>query len=171
MYQLLKKSPHSALKHFFKEYWYLYTSGGKSSSVSNTPTPEEAIYFYPKNKPAIFLDEEFIETPDTVIIRQQTKREVRRLHLQNAPAAAAACLAEKSVLFGGHSTVRITKFKHALRHNLPVIIVSFYTDQPTWGKIVEHRKLGVHVPVKSLTQKNFFQLFALHIQTKSKTTL
>lgn len=38
-----------------------------------------------------------------------------------------------------------------LRHNLPVIIVSFYTDQPTWGKIVEHKKLGVHIPIKSLS--------------------
>ena len=38
-----------------------------------------------------------------------------------------------------------------LRNNLPVIIVSFYTDQPTWGKIVEKRKLGIHIPVKSLT--------------------
>lgn len=38
-----------------------------------------------------------------------------------------------------------------LRNNLPVIIVSFYTDQPTWGKIVEHKKLGAHIPVKSLT--------------------
>lgn len=38
-----------------------------------------------------------------------------------------------------------------LRHNLPVIIVSFYTDQPTWGKIVERKKLGVHLPAKSLS--------------------
>lgn len=38
-----------------------------------------------------------------------------------------------------------------LRHNLPVIIVSFYTDQPTWGKIVERKKLGVHIPVKTLS--------------------
>lgn len=38
-----------------------------------------------------------------------------------------------------------------LRHNIPVVIVSFYTDQPTWGKIVEHRKLGIHIPVKLLT--------------------
>ncbi|HPI12223.1 MAG TPA: glycosyltransferase [Catalimonadaceae bacterium] len=38
-----------------------------------------------------------------------------------------------------------------LRHSLPVIIVSFYTDQPTWGKIVERKKLGVHMPVKSLS--------------------
>ncbi|MGF7082250.1 glycosyltransferase [Mucilaginibacter sp. UYCu711] len=37
-----------------------------------------------------------------------------------------------------------------LRHNLPVIIISFYTDQPTWGKIVERRNLGVHIPVKKL---------------------
>jgi UDP:flavonoid glycosyltransferase YjiC (YdhE family) len=38
-----------------------------------------------------------------------------------------------------------------LRNNLPVIIVSFYTDQPTWGKIVEKKKLGFHIPVKKLT--------------------
>jgi UDP:flavonoid glycosyltransferase YjiC (YdhE family) len=38
-----------------------------------------------------------------------------------------------------------------LRNNLPVIIISFYTDQPTWGKIVEKKKLGFHIPVKALT--------------------
>ena len=40
-----------------------------------------------------------------------------------------------------------------LRNNLPVIIVSFYTDQPTWGKIVEQKKLGFHIPVKKLSAK------------------
>jgi len=38
-----------------------------------------------------------------------------------------------------------------LRNNLPVIIVSFYTDQPTWGKIVEQKKLGIHIPAKRVT--------------------
>ncbi|TFF40745.1 glycosyltransferase [Mucilaginibacter psychrotolerans] len=38
-----------------------------------------------------------------------------------------------------------------LRYNLPVIIISFYTDQPTWGKIIERKQLGVHIPVKKLT--------------------
>jgi UDP:flavonoid glycosyltransferase YjiC (YdhE family) len=38
-----------------------------------------------------------------------------------------------------------------LRNNLPVIIVSFYTDQPTWGKIIERMKLGVHIPLKKLS--------------------
>jgi sterol 3beta-glucosyltransferase len=38
-----------------------------------------------------------------------------------------------------------------LRNYLPVIIVSFYTDQPTWGKIVERKKLGIHIPAKKLT--------------------
>ena len=48
-----------------------------------------------------------------------------------------------------------------LRHNLPVIIVSFYTDQPTWGKIVEYRKLGVHIPVKSLTAGKLISAISL----------
>ncbi len=38
-----------------------------------------------------------------------------------------------------------------LRNNLPMVIVSFYTDQPTWGKIVEHENLGYHIPIKSLS--------------------
>ena len=38
-----------------------------------------------------------------------------------------------------------------LRNDLPVIIVSFYTDQPTWGKLIANRKLGAHIPVKRLT--------------------
>ncbi len=41
-----------------------------------------------------------------------------------------------------------------LRNNLPVIIVSFYTDQPTWGKIVERKKIGIHIPAKNLTGEN-----------------
>lgn len=48
-----------------------------------------------------------------------------------------------------------------LRNNLPVVIVSFYTDQPTWGKIVEHRKLGVHIPVKSLTAEKLISAIRL----------
>ncbi|MFN8310881.1 MAG: glycosyltransferase [Chitinophagales bacterium] len=38
-----------------------------------------------------------------------------------------------------------------LRSHLPVIIVSFYTDQPTWGKIVVRKKLGHHIPIKKLS--------------------
>lgn len=38
-----------------------------------------------------------------------------------------------------------------LRNHLPVIIISFYTDQPTWGKIVENKKLGAHIPIKKLS--------------------
>jgi UDP:flavonoid glycosyltransferase YjiC (YdhE family) len=38
-----------------------------------------------------------------------------------------------------------------LRNYLPVIIVSFYTDQPAWGKIIALKKLGIHIPAKKLT--------------------
>ncbi len=40
-----------------------------------------------------------------------------------------------------------------LRHNLPVVVVSFYTDQPTWGKLVVRNGLGVHIPVRTLTSE------------------
>ena len=55
-------------------------------------------------------------------------------------------LCKLGVFHGGAGTLATM-----LRHNLPVIIVSFYTDQPTWGKIVERKKLGIHIPVKSMT--------------------
>lgn len=48
-----------------------------------------------------------------------------------------------------------------LRNDLPVIVVSFYTDQPTWGKLIEHRKLGVHIPAKSLTVDKL--IAAIHV--------
>ncbi|MCU0469762.1 MAG: glycosyltransferase [Arcicella sp.] len=44
-----------------------------------------------------------------------------------------------------------------LRNNLPVIVVSLYTDQPTWGKIVERKKLGFHIPAKKLTAKKLIK--------------
>lgn len=63
---LPKKPPHPALKQFIKEYWYLYLSKGSSVPLSNTPTLEEAIYFYPKSKPAVFIDGKFAQSPDTI---------------------------------------------------------------------------------------------------------
>ena len=53
-----------------------------------------------------------------------------------------------------------------LRNNLPVIIVSFYTDQPAWGKIIERKHLGVHLPAKRLTAKKLLAAIAL-VQTDS----
>jgi sterol 3beta-glucosyltransferase len=51
-----------------------------------------------------------------------------------------------------------------LRNNLPVIIISFYTDQPTWGKIIERMQLGVHVPVKKLTSAKLLDAI-VYVQT------
>lgn len=50
------------------------------------------------------------------------------------------------VFHGGAGT-----FAAMLRHGLPVVIVSFYTDQPTWGKIAVKKQLGTHVPYKQLS--------------------
>ena len=47
-----------------------------------------------------------------------------------------------------------------LRNHLPVIIISFYTDQPTWGKIVERMKLGVHIPLKKLNSAKLLSALA-----------
>jgi UDP:flavonoid glycosyltransferase YjiC (YdhE family) len=58
-----------------------------------------------------------------------------------------------------------------LRNNLPVIIVSFYTDQPSWGKIVEHRKLGIHIPIKSLTANKLIASIRLALTDEIKNNI
>jgi sterol 3beta-glucosyltransferase len=55
-------------------------------------------------------------------------------------------LCKVGVFHGGAGTLAAM-----LRSDLPVIIVSFYTDQPIWGKIIEKRKLGLHIPAKKIT--------------------
>jgi sterol 3beta-glucosyltransferase len=62
---------------------------------------------------------------------------------------------KKGVFHGGAGTLAAM-----LRNNLPVIIISFYTDQPTWGKIIERKGLGVHIPVKKLTSVKLINALA-----------
>ena len=59
------------------------------------------------------------------------------------------------IFHGGAGTIAAM-----LRNNLPVIIISFYTDQPTWGKIIERKGLGVHIPVKKLTSAKLINALA-----------
>ena len=48
-----------------------------------------------------------------------------------------------------------------LRNNLPIVIISFYTDQPTWGKIIKRMKLGVHIPVKKLSAERLISALTI----------
>jgi sterol 3beta-glucosyltransferase len=58
-----------------------------------------------------------------------------------------------------------------LRNDLPVIIISFYTDQPTWGKIVEKKKLGVHIPFKKLNTRNILDGIKVAQSTEIKESV
>ncbi len=51
-----------------------------------------------------------------------------------------------AVIHGGVGTTAAV-----LRAKVPVIIVSIVADQPWWGKIIERKNLGVHIPFKKLT--------------------
>lgn len=57
-----------------------------------------------------------------------------------------------AVIHGGAGTLATV-----LRSQIPVIIASRYTDQPTWGKIVEKKKAGIHIPFQKLNSKNLLQ--------------
>jgi sterol 3beta-glucosyltransferase len=51
-----------------------------------------------------------------------------------------------------------------LRANIPVIIISIIADQPWWGKIIEQKGVGIHIPFKKLTAK---KLMSALIKTES----
>ena len=49
------------------------------------------------------------------------------------------------VIHGGIGTIAA-----ALKAKTPPIISSIFADQPLWGKLIEDRKLGLHIPFKKL---------------------
>ncbi|HLX93869.1 MAG TPA: glycosyltransferase [Puia sp.] len=53
-----------------------------------------------------------------------------------------------AIIHGGIGTVAAT-----LKAKIPAIIVSIFADQPLWGKLIDKRKLGVHLPFKRLTTR------------------
>ena len=53
-----------------------------------------------------------------------------------------------AVIHGGVGTTAAV-----LKAKIPAIIISIIADQPWWGKIIERKKLGVHIPFKKLTSQ------------------
>ena len=51
-----------------------------------------------------------------------------------------------AIIHGGIGTTAA-----GLKAKLPLIIVSIIADQPWWGKIIERKNLGIHIPFKKLT--------------------
>jgi len=51
-----------------------------------------------------------------------------------------------AVIHGGIGTIAAV-----LKSKIPAIILSVFGDQPWWGKIIEDKKLGFHIPFKKLT--------------------
>lgn len=51
-----------------------------------------------------------------------------------------------AIFHGGAGTL-----SNVLKSQIPVIIISIFADQPTWGKIVAQKKLGIYIPAKKIT--------------------
>jgi len=51
-----------------------------------------------------------------------------------------------AIIHGGAGTLTTV-----LKAMIPVIVVSIFFDQPTWGRIVSKKNIGVHLPMKKLT--------------------
>ena len=57
-----------------------------------------------------------------------------------------------AIIHGGIGTISA-----ALRSGTPIIVVSILADQPVNGKMIEQKKLGYHLPFKSLSPENLLQ--------------
>lgn len=57
-----------------------------------------------------------------------------------------------AVIHGGAGTLAVV-----LKAETPVIIASVLFDQPTWGKIVVKKNIGIHIPVRKLNAINLLQ--------------
>ena len=64
--------PHQALQPFIKEFWFLDSAkGGGSIPLSFSPSPEQCLYFYPKNLPKPILpDGSILNAPNNIITGQ-----------------------------------------------------------------------------------------------------
>jgi sterol 3beta-glucosyltransferase len=60
-----------------------------------------------------------------------------------------------AVIHGGVGTTAAV-----LQAKIPLVIVSIIADQPWWGKIIEGKKLGVHIPFKKLTPRKLADALA-----------
>ncbi|HTF80567.1 MAG TPA: glycosyltransferase [Cytophagales bacterium] len=72
-----------------------------------------------------------------------------------------------AVIHGGAGTIAAV-----LRAQIPVIVASMYTDQPTWGKIIAKRQVGVHLPFKEFSTLRLLEAIEAmddpHIRAKAK---
>lgn len=61
-----------------------------------------------------------------------------------------------AIIHGGIGTVAAV-----LHSKISAIVVSIIADQPWWGKIIERKKLGVHIPFKKLSYDRLIRAIAL----------
>jgi UDP:flavonoid glycosyltransferase YjiC (YdhE family) len=66
-----------------------------------------------------------------------------------------------AIIHGGVGTVAA-----ALKACIPLVIVSIFADQPWWGKLIENKKLGTHLPFKKLTTKKLSAALALTLSSE-----
>ncbi|MCH5688903.1 hypothetical protein LWM68_34410 [Niabella sp. W65] len=70
----------------------------------------------------------------------------RLLKIKSASHAWLFPQCRLAVVHGGIGTIGA-----ALLAKLPVVVVSVFGDQPMWGKFIEEKGMGIHVPFKKLT--------------------
>ena len=66
-----------------------------------------------------------------------------------------------AVIHGGAGTTAA-----ALKAKISLIVVSVFADQPWWGKIIEDKELGVHIPFKKLTLQKLMKAIGVVQQSQ-----
>lgn len=71
----IRKLPHPILWPFVKEYWFLNSATGLSVPLAIAPPPEQCLYFYPKNLPALqTIDGHPIKSARALVVGQLINR-------------------------------------------------------------------------------------------------
>lgn len=60
-----------------------------------------------------------------------------------------------AIVHGGIGTLSAV-----LRAKIPVIVASIIADQPMWGKIIEKKKIGVHIPFRKISTRGLLNAIA-----------
>jgi sterol 3beta-glucosyltransferase len=90
----------------------------------------------------------------------------RLLIIEQADHAWLLPKCRAAVIHGGIGTIAAV-----LQAGIPAIVASLFVDQPAWGKIIEQRKLGVHIPWKKLSATTVLDALTRVEQEPIKTSL
>ena len=90
----------------------------------------------------------------------------RLLVIEQADHAWLLPRCRAAVIHGGIGTLAAV-----MQAGIPVIIASLFVDQPAWGKIIQRRNLGAHIPWRKLSASAVINALDMVVQEPMATAI